>query len=189
MQYSEKLAALERKHDELTAQLSDRQVFADPAAFQKTAKAHAELREVVEKYREWKDLEQSLQQTKTLIGESSSDPEMKALAHEEVEELQKRIARVEEELKILLLPRDPNDEKNVILEIRAGTGGDEATLFAQEMFRMYSRYAERRGWKTEILNHHTTGVGRLKEVIVQISGDRVYSQLKFESGVHRVQRV
>ncbi len=189
MQYLEKLAALEKKHDELTAQLSDPQVFADPAAYQKTAKAHAELREVVDKYREWKELDQSLEQTKTLVGESSSDPEMKALAHEELEQLQKRLAQVEEEIKILLLPRDPNDEKNVVLEIRAGTGGDEATLFAQEMFRMYSRYAESRGWRVEELSSSISAVGGLKEVIALIEGRKVYSRLKYESGVHRVQRV
>src|SRR6266567_1633165 len=189
MQYLEKLAALEKKHDELTAQLSDPQVFADPAAYQKTAKAHAELREVVDKYREWKELDQSLEQTKTLVGESSSDPEMKALAHEELEQLQKRLAQVEEEIKILLLPRDPNDEKNVILEIRAGTGGDEATLFAQEMFRLYARFAESQGWRVEELSSSISAVGGLKEVIALIEGRKVYSRLKYESGVHRVQRV
>src|SRR5579863_4300666 len=150
MQYLDKLAEIEKRYDELTSQLSDPQVLADPALFQKAARAHAELRNVVEKYREWQELDKSLVQTKALIGESSSDPEMKALAHEELEQQQKQLAQLEEELKVLLLPRDPNDEKNVVLEIRAGTGGDEATLFAQEMFRMYGRFAESRGWKVEV---------------------------------------
>ncbi|HLY62933.1 MAG TPA: peptide chain release factor 1 [Terriglobia bacterium] len=189
MQYSEKLADFEKKYDELTAQLSDPQVLADPAQYQKAAKAHSELREVVEKYREWKELEKSLAQTRTLIGESSADPEMTAMAHDELEQLQKRSAKVEEELKVMLLPRDPNDEKNVILEIRAGTGGDEATLFAQEMFRMYSRYSESQGWRVEELSSSLSGVGGMKEVIALIEGRKVYGRLKYESGVHRVQRV
>jgi peptide chain release factor 1 len=189
MQYSERLAELEKKYEELTAQLSDPQVLADPAQYQKAAKAHAELRELVEKYREWKELDKSLAETQTLLGESTGDPEMKALAHDELEQLQKRGAQVEEELKVLLLPRDPNDEKNVILEIRAGTGGDEATLFAQEMFRMYSRYAESQGWRVEELSSSLSGVGGMKEVIALIEGRKVYGRLKYESGVHRVQRV
>src|SRR5690348_8719399 len=189
MQYSEKLAELEKKYEELTTQLGDPKVLADPAQYQKAAKAHAELREMVEKYREWKELDKSLAETRTLVSESSADPEMKALAHDELEELQKRSARVEEELKILMLPRDPNDEKNVILEIRAGTGGDEATLFAQEMFRLYSRYAESQGWRVEELSSSMSGVGGMKEVIALIEGRKVYGRLKYESGVHRVQRV
>ena len=189
MQYLDKLAQLENKHEELNAQLSDPLVLADPALFQKAARAHSELREVVEKYREWKDLQTSLAQTSTLLGESSSDPEMKALAHEEMEQLQKRVTQIEEELKVLLLPRDPNDEKSVVLEIRAGTGGDEATLFAQEMFRMYSRYAESQSWRVEVLSSSLSGIGGLKEVIALIEGRKVYGRLKYESGVHRVQRV
>jgi len=189
MQYLDKLAEIEKKYEDLTAQLSDPKVFGDTSAYQKAAKAHAELRDVVEKYRDWKVLQKSLAQTKSLIGESSSDPEMKALAHEELEQLQKRETQVEEELKVLLLPRDPNDEKNVVLEIRAGTGGDEATLFAQEMFRMYARYAESQGWRVEVLSDSVSGIGGLKEVIALIEGQRVYSRMKYESGVHRVQRV
>jgi len=189
MEYLDKLAEIEKRYDELTSQLSDPQVLADPALYQKAARAHAELRNVVEKYREWQNLEKSLAQTKTLIGESSSDPEMMALAHQELEEQQKQVAQVEEELKVLLLPRDPNDDKNVVLEIRAGTGGDEATLFAQEMFRMYSRYAETQGWRVEELSSSPSAVGGLKEVIALIEGRKVYGRLKYESGVHRVQRV
>jgi peptide chain release factor 1 len=189
MQYLDKLVEIEKKYDELSAQLSDPQVLADPALYQKAARASAELRDSVEKYREWKDLQKSLVQTEALLRESSSDPEMKALAHEELSQLQKGIAQVEEELRVLLLPRDPNDEKNVVLEIRAGTGGDEATLFAQEMFRLYSRYAESQGWRVEVLSNSVSGIGGLKEVIALIEGRKVYSRLKYESGVHRVQRV
>jgi peptide chain release factor 1 len=164
-------------------------VLADKALYQKTAKAHSELTEVVEKYREWKSLRKALEETKTLLGEASTDAEMKALAHEELADLEGRQTKVEEELKILLLPKDPNDEKNVILEIRAGTGGDEASLFAQEIFRMYNRYAESQGWGVEVLSTSLSGIGGVKEVIALIEGQKVYSKLKYESGVHRVQRV
>jgi peptide chain release factor 1 len=189
MQFLEKLAEIETKYDELTAQLGDPTVLADQALYQKTAKAHSELSEIVEKYREWKSIRKSLEETKALLEEASTDAEMKALAHEELADLEKRQAKVEEELRILLLPRDPNDEKNVVLEIRAGTGGDEATLFAQEIFRMYDRYAESQGWRVEVLSTSLSGIGGLKEVIALIEGQRVYSKLKYESGVHRVQRV
>ena len=189
MHFLEKLAEIESKYDELTAQLGDPAVLADQALYQKTAKAHSELSEIVEKYREWKSLRKSFEETKALLEEASTDAEMKALAHEELADLEKRQAKVEEELGILLLPRDPNDEKNVVLEIRAGTGGDEATLFAQEIFRMYDRYAESQGWRVEVLSTSLSGIGGLKEVIALIEGQRVYSKLKYESGVHRVQRV
>ena len=189
MHFLEKLAEIETKYDELTAQLGDPAVLADQALYQKTAKAHSELSEVVEKYREWKSIQKSLEETKALLEEASTDAEMKALAHEELEDLEKRQAKVEEELRILLLPKDPNDEKNVVLEIRAGTGGDEATLFAQEIFRMYDRYAESQGWRVEVLSTSLSGIGGLKEVIALIEGQKVYSKLKYESGVHRVQRV
>ena len=189
MHYHDKLAEIEKKYIELEAQMSDPQVIGDKSAYQRAAKGYAELTEVVEKYREWKEIEKSLTQTHTLIAESSGDPEMKALAHEELAQLEAREKRVEEELRVLLLPRDPNDEKNVVLEIRAGTGGDEATLFAQEVFRMYSRYAESQGWRVEVLSDSVSGVGGLKEVIALIEGQKVYSRMKYESGVHRVQRV
>jgi peptide chain release factor 1 len=189
MQLLEKLAEIENKYEELTAQLGNPRLLADPALYPKTAKAHSELREIVEKYRQWKELDKSVAETKALLDESSSDPAMKALAQEELDSLEKRRAETELELKTLLLPKDPNDERNVILEIRAGTGGDEATLFAQEIFRMYSRYAETQGWKVEALASSLSGVGGLKEVIAVIEGRRVYSKLKYESGVHRVQRV
>jgi len=189
MHFLDKLAEIEKKYELLTAQLGDPAVLADQALYQKTAKAHSELSEVVEKYREWKSIRKGLEETKGLLADASTDAEMKALAHEELADLEKRQAKVEEELKILLLPKDPNDEKNVILEIRAGTGGDEATLFAQEIFRMYIRYAESQGWKVEVLSTSLSGVGGTKEVIALIEGQKVYSKLKYESGVHRVQRV
>src|SRR2546426_4156064 len=189
MQFLEKLAEIEKKYEELTAQLGDAEVHADPARFQKTAKAHAQLAEVVEKFRSWKGIRKSLQATQALVEESASDAAMKARAEEELKPLEERREQVEGELKVLILLKDPNDEKNVVLEIRAGTGGDEASLFAQEVFRMYSRYAESQGWRVEVLSTSVSGIGGLKEVIALVEGRRVYSKLKFESGVHRVQRV
>ncbi len=189
MHFFEKFAETEAKYDQLGAQLGDARVLADPSLYQKTAKAHAELTPIVEKYRQWKDLQKSLRETRALLAESSSDPGMKALVHEELSSLEKRIEDAEKELKVLLLPKDPNDEKNVILEIRAGTGGDEATLFAQEVFRMYNRYAESQRWRVEVLSDSISPVGGLKEVIALVEGQKVYSRLKYESGVHRVQRV
>jgi len=189
MHFIDKLGEIEARYEELTAQLSDAGVFADNQRYQKTAKAHAELREVVEKYREWKGLKKSLDDTRALQEDSSSDAEMKALAQEETAQLSAKLEQAEADLKVLLLPKDPNDEKNVVLEIRAGTGGDEATLFAQELFRMYSRFAEAQRWRVEVLSTSVSGVGGLKEVIALVEGQRVYSKLKYESGVHRVQRV
>jgi len=189
MHFLERLAEIERKYEELTAQLSDPQVLTEPARYQRVARAHAELSEVVEKYRQWKDIAKSIRGARELLEESASDSEMKALAHDELTHLEKRREQVEQELKILMLPKDPNDEKNVVLEIRAGTGGDEATLFAQEIFRMYTRYAESQGWKVEVLSSSASGVGGLKEMIAVVEGRQVYSKLKYESGVHRVQRV
>ena len=189
MHFLEKLIEIEKKYEELTAQLGDSRILADQALYQKAAKSHAELREVVEKFREWKDLEKSLTETRTLLDDSSTDPEFKALAAEELASLEGRSEKIEQELTVLLLPRDPNDERNVVLEIRAGTGGDEASLFAQDIYRMYSRYAESQRWRVEVLSTSLSGVGGLKEVIALIEGRGVYSRLKYESGVHRVQRV
>ena len=189
MHFLEKLAETEKRYEALTAQLSDAQVLADPARYQKAAKAHAELSEIVERFRRWKEIQKALRETKRLLEESAADAEMKALAHAELAELEKNREQVEQELKLLMLPQDPNDEKNVVLEIRAGTGGDEATLFAQEVFRMYGRYAEAQGWRVDVLSTSLSGVGGLKEVIAVIEGQKVYSKLKYESGVHRVQRV
>ncbi|MGH9326996.1 MAG: peptide chain release factor 1 [Terriglobia bacterium] len=189
MQFLHQLEEIEAKYEDLNAQLSDPHTLADPPVYQKAAKAHAELREVVEKFREWKEAEKSLRETRLLLEESGSDPAFREMAQEEMEKLEPQRAAIEAELRLLLLPRDPNDEKNVVLEIRAGTGGDEATLFAQEIFRMYSRYAESQAWRAEVLSTSLSGVGGLKEVIALVEGQKVYSKLKYESGVHRVQRV
>ncbi|HEX6502449.1 MAG TPA: peptide chain release factor 1 [Terriglobales bacterium] len=184
----ERLDQIEARYEELTHALASPEIMNDSAKYQKTAKAHSDITPVVEKYREYKDLKRGIAESKTVLADEK-DPEMRAYAQEELNQLEPRLAAVEQELKVLLLPKDPNDEKDVILEIRAGTGGDEATLFAAEMFRMYSRYAETQGWKVEVLNTSESGVGGLKEVIAMISGNKVYSRLKYESGVHRVQRV
>ncbi|HKN35758.1 MAG TPA: peptide chain release factor 1 [Terriglobales bacterium] len=184
----ERLDQIEARYEELTHALASPEIMNDSAKYQKTAKAHSEITPVVERYREYKDLKKGIAESKAVLADEK-DPEMRAYAQEELDKLEARLAQAEQELKVLLLPKDPNDEKDVILEIRAGTGGDEATLFAAEMFRMYTRYAESQGWKVEVLNTSESGVGGLKEVIAMISGDRVYSRLKYESGVHRVQRV
>jgi peptide chain release factor 1 len=184
----EKLNEIESRYDEMTRELSSPEVLADSARYQKLAKTHAEMAEIVAKYREWKQIETGLQDAKQLLAESD-DAEMKQMAREEEHALDARRESVERELTLLLIPKDPNDEKNVILEIRAGTGGDEASLFAAELFRMYSRYAESQGWRVEILESSASPIGGMKEVVAAIQGKKVYSKLKYESGVHRVQRV
>src|SRR5216683_7113482 len=184
----ERLDQIEARYEELTQALSSPEITGDSARYQKTAKAHSEISSIVEKYREYKDLTRGIAESKAVLADEK-DAEMRAYAQEELDKLEARVAGVEEELKVLLLPKDPNDEKDVILEIRAGTGGDEATLFAAEMFRMYTRYAETQGWKVELTSMSESSVGGLKEVIALISGDKVYSKMKYESGVHRVQRV
>jgi peptide chain release factor 1 len=184
----ERLDQIEARYEELTQALASPDITSDSARYQKTAKAHSEIAEIVEKYREFKDLKKGIAESKAMLADEK-DPEMRAYAQEELQKLEPRIAAIEEDLKVLLLPKDPNDEKNVILEIRAGTGGDEATLFAAEMFRMYDRYAESQRWKVEVLSTSESAAGGLKEVIALIEGNRVYSRLKYESGVHRVQRV
>src|SRR5689334_17345039 len=184
----ERLNQIEIKYDELTRALSSPEVINDSSKYQKTAKAHSEVAEIVEKYREYKDLKRGIEESKTMVADES-DAELRAYAQEELTRLGERLTQVENDLKLLLVPKDPNDEKNVVLEIRAGTGGDEATLFAAEIFRMYSRYAEAQRWKVEVLSTSESGVGGLKEVIAIIEGKGVYSRMKYESGVHRVQRV
>jgi peptide chain release factor 1 len=184
----ERLDQIEARYEELTQALASPEVIGDSSKYQKTAKAHSEISAVVEKYREYKDLKKGIAESRALLADEK-DPEMRAYAQEELDKLEARVGSVEEELKVLLIPKDPNDEKNVILEIRAGTGGDEATLFAAEMFRMYDRFAETQRWKVEVLSTSDSPVGGLKEVIALIEGDKVYSRLKYESGVHRVQRV
>ena len=184
----DKLEQIEARYEALAEEMSSPEVYSDPANYAKLNKQHRGLGEVVAKYREWKQLKSELSGAKEMF-DLGDDEEMRELARGEMTTLEERLEKVEEDLRVLLLPRDPNDEKNVILEIRAGTGGDEATLFAAEMLRMYGRYAERQGWKMEILDASESGIGGLKEAVASISGDKVYSKLKHESGVHRVQRV
>ncbi len=184
----ERLNQIEARYEELTSALSSPEVINDSAKYQKTAKAHSEFSEVVEKYREYKDLQRGIEESRVMLAEES-DAELRAYAQEELSRLEERVAKVSDDLKMLLVPKDPNDEKNVVLEIRAGTGGDEATLFVAEIFRMYNRYAESQRWKVEVLSTSESSVGGLKEVIAIIEGRQVYSRMKYESGTHRVQRV
>jgi len=184
----EKLRALVAKREGLAQQLADPGIVTDMSVYRPAAKAYAELGAVVETYGIYKKVEEDLRGARELVA-AADDAEMKAMAQDEVRTLEARQGELEAKLKVLLLPSDPNDAKNVIVEIRAGTGGDEATLFAAEMFRMYSRYAESQGWKVETTDLSESAVGGVKEVIAVIEGDRVYSRLKYESGVHRVQRV
>jgi peptide chain release factor 1 len=183
----DKLNAIEARYGELMALLADPAVQNDAPKYRDTAKALAEIQPIVEKYREFKVVDQQTHDAQELV--RGGDAEMAALAKDELKELEPRHAVLLEELRVLLLPKDPNDEKDVLLEIRAGTGGDEAALFAGELFRMYSRFAERKGWNLDVMSLSDTGVGGIKEAIASIEGKRVYSQLKYESGVHRVQRV
>jgi len=185
---TEKLDQLDSRYEEMTQQLSSPEVVNDSARFQKIAKQHAELEEIVAKHREYKQIVKDLAGAHQLFLEAE-DAEMKQMAHEEEKALAAGKETVERELKLLLLPKDPNDEKSVLIEIRAGTGGDEAALFAAELFRMYSRYAETQGWKVEVLESSPSSLGGMKEVVAAIQGNKVYSKLKYESGVHRVQRV
>ncbi|MGD0202114.1 MAG: peptide chain release factor 1 [Bryobacteraceae bacterium] len=187
MEYLNRLDQTEARYEELAHHLADPSLLSDPDRYRKTARAHRELEEVVGKYRQWKQARKNLDGARAMLDES--DEELRHLAAEEILGLEPELARLEQELKLLLLPTDPNDEKNVVLEIRAGTGGDEATLFASEVLRMYSRYAEAQGWRVEISSVSESSVGGTKEAIALISGEKVYSKLKYESGVHRVQRV
>jgi len=187
MQYRHKLDEMERRFEDLTHQMADPAVISDNDQYRKVSKAHSEQSEIVAKYREWKKADSDLEEARGMLTET--DPELRQMAEDEAARLEPELARLEDELKFLMLPKDPNDEKNVVMEIRAGTGGDEATLFAAEVFRMYSRYAETKKWRVEVTSVSESAVGGLKEVIALISGDRVYSRLKYESGVHRVQRV
>jgi peptide chain release factor 1 len=187
MEFIGRLDQMEVRFEELTRQMADPAVISDAEQYRKITKAHSELSEIVAKYRDWKEASSQLGQARAML--SDSDAEMQQMARDEIVRLEPAIAEIEQELKFLLLPKDPNDEKNVVLEIRAGTGGDEATLFAAEIFRMYSRYAESQRWRVEITSMSESAVGGLKEVIALVSGERVFSKLKYESGVHRVQRV
>jgi peptide chain release factor 1 len=182
-----KIKEIEDRYEELEHEMARPEIIRDQPRYQKYLKEHNNLSPIVQAFRQYKSLEEEIRSNRTLLDDP--DPEIRKLARDEIEATKEKVTALEKELKILLVPSDPNDEKNIILEIRAGTGGEEAALFAAELFRMYSRYAELRGWETEILSHHETGIGGFKEVIVLISGDKVYSRLKHESGVHRVQRV
>jgi peptide chain release factor 1 len=184
----EKLEQIEKSYEELTAQISSPEFMDDMSTYAKLMKQHRSLGEIVGKYREIKKMQEDLAGAKEMI-ELADDDEMREMAQAEADEIEEKLPQAEEELKMLLLPKDPNDEKNVILEIRAGTGGDEATLFAGDILRMYTRYAETQGWKMDIMEMADTGVGGIKEAIAMIEGDSVYSKMRYESGVHRVQRV
>ena len=183
----DKLSTVESRYDELMHRLGTSEVQSDPAEYRKAAKALSDMEPLVQKYREYKTVEQDIAGAEELS--RGSDSEMQALAEEELKTLRTRREELLNEIKVLLVPKDPNDEKDVILEIRAGTGGDEAALFAADLFRMYTRYAERQGWKLEVMSASESGTGGLKEAIASVEGRGVYSRLKYESGVHRVQRV
>ena len=183
----DKLDQIEARYEDLGRQLGDPTLLADQKKFQTVAKQHRDLEPTVDKFREYRKLRDSIAEAKAMAGDS--DPDLRAMAEEELAELEPKLPVVEEELKVLLLPKDPNDDKNIIIEVRAGTGGDEASLFAAEVFRMYLRFAEQHKWRVEILSESPSEVGGLKEVTAIFEGDKVYSQMKYESGVHRVQRV
>ena len=185
----DKLSFISEKYDELTKKVSDPDIIADQSKWQKYAKELGELEPIVKKYEEYKKVKEGIADNKELLGESGLDDELKELAKMELSELEAQVEPLESELKVLLLPKDPNDDKNVILEIRAGTGGDEAALFGADLLRMYTRYAERAGWKTELMELNETGIGGVKEAVMLIKGKCAYSRLKYESGAHRVQRV
>ena len=185
----QKLEAVEKRFEELTQKISDPEVIARQNEWREYMKEHAELEPIVEKYREYKKVEKEYQEAKEMMDDASTDKELKDLAEMEMLEAKEKLPKIEEEIKILLIPKDKDDDKNVICEIRAGAGGDEAALFAGTLFRMYSMYAERKHWKLEILNENETGLGGYKEISFMITGKGAYSTLKFESGVHRVQRV
>jgi len=187
MQYSQRLDDIEARFEELTRQMADPSVIGDTDRYRKVTKEQSDLTDVVNKYREYKHSRHNYDEARQMV--EDSDPELRGMAQEEIARLEPELARIEDELKVLLLPKDPLDEKNIVLEIRAGTGGDEATLFAAEIFRMYSRYAETKRWRVEVTSLSESSVGGLKELIALVSGNKVYSQLKYESGVHRVQRV
>ena len=181
----EKLEAIEKRYEELTKEIADPELISNQTEWQKAMKEHASLEELVQKFREYKKVKKEMEEAEELM----TDPEMKELAETEYYDKKEQLPKLEEELKFLLIPKDPDDDKNIICEIRAGAGGEEAALFAGTLFRMYSMYAEKKHWKVEILNENETGLGGYKEISFMITGKGVYSRLKFESGVHRVQRV
>ena len=181
----EKLEAIEKRYEELTKEISNPELISNQAEWRKAMKEHADLEELVQKFREYKRVKKEMEEAEELM----TDPEMKELAEQEYYEKKEQLPKLEEEMKFLLIPKDPDDDKNIICEIRAGAGGEEAALFAGTLFRMYSMYAEKKHWKVEVLNENATELGGYKEISFMITGKGVYSRLKFESGVHRVQRV
>ncbi len=185
----QELENIKEKFDKLTQSLSDPSLISNPNNLKKLAKERSELEPVVKKYETLREIQKNIEESREILNDSESDSELKELAEAELQELEAKEEQIKEELKFLLLPKDPNDDKNVILEIRAGAGGDEASLFAQDLYRMYSHYSEKKGWKTEIMSTSQSPIGGFKEIILSIRGDKVYSSLKYESGVHRVQRV
>ena len=185
----DKLSFIEKQFDELAERISDPAVIADQETWRKLCKEHSDLTPIVDKYREYKSNKETIEDAKIMMDDPETDKEFKEMLVEESKQAKENIARIEEELKILLLPKDPNDDKNVMVEIRGGAGGDEAALFAGDLFRMYSMYADSKRWKTEVMSLNEIGIGGIKEVTFMIEGDGAYSRLKFESGVHRVQRV
>lgn len=185
----EKLAEIENTHDQLMQQLADPEVLADPKAYREANKALSEISRVVELYRDFRKLDEELQGTREMLGDLPKDDELYEMAQEESAELEVRVEQLREEIRIEMLPKDPNDGRNVVLEIRAGTGGDEATLFAAELFRMYTRYAEHHNWRVEILGQSDSEVGGLKDIEAIVEGKGAFSRLKYEGGTHRVQRV
>ncbi len=184
----EKLTEIETRYEELQARMADPEIVSDRKLYRETSKAIADLDEVMRVYREWKDVDRNLRQTREMLA-SERDDDLRELAEIELEELEEKKPELEKNLRLLLQPKDPNDEKDVFVEIRAGTGGDEATLFAAEIMRMYIRYAERNRWKVDITDANYSSVNGIKDATLQIEGDKVYSRMKYESGVHRVQRV
>jgi len=185
----QELEEIKEKYRQLTESLSNPSLVSDPQKLKKVAKERADLEPIVKKYEEYQKIKKGIKDSEEILKDSSTEAGLRELAEEELEHLREKEEQVKEELRILLLPEDPNDEKDVIMEIRAGAGGDEASLFAQDLFRMYSRFAEDRGWKLEVMSTSISPIGGFKEIIFDIRGERVYSQLKYESGVHRVQRV
>lgn len=185
----DKFADLDDRISDLEGRLSDPSLVGNQKEYQKVVREHAHLTKINTKFTEYKKVQQDIEENKALLQDDGEDQELKELAKAELEELAEMEEKLDQELKVILLPQDPNDEKNIFLEIRAGTGGDEAALFAADLFRMYSRYAESMGWKVEVMNSSPLGIGGFKEIIGLISGNQVYSKLKYESGVHRVQRV
>jgi len=182
-----KVKEIEERYNELEVDLGNPAVVRDQKAYQTYAKEHSTLTPIITAFRKYQSLKDEILSNQSLLNDP--DPDIRQLAKEELDNLSSNLSKIEQNLKVLLIPKDPNDDKNILLEIRAGTGGDEAALFAADLFKMYSRYAETKGWKTEILSQHMTGIGGLKEIIILVEGNLVFSRLKYESGVHRVQRV